>query len=201
VEAARRRLPESGRGRAASSRDHRSSSAVMSRSFCPGKLGGVEFTYRDVLSHFGVRKFQVTRFTPPAENQRNPTCRADCRAGAAAAGWGAGRSGVLVPRRRGDGGRQAAARDPARLCLACAWSPSATYRARHRLGSRSEDPPRDLRARSVGGMSVLHFGGLQCWALIMFRSSCGLVRGIAHSNPFSPLGSRLGVGRGGLHSQ
>lgn len=61
--------------------------------------------------------------------------------------------------------------------------------------------PRDLRARSVGGMSVLHFGGLQCWALIMFRSSCGLVRGIAHSNPFSPLGSRLGVGRGGLHSQ
>jgi hypothetical protein len=61
----------------------------MSRSFCPGKLGGVEFTYRDVLSHFGVRKFQVTRFTPPAENQRNPTCRADCRAGAAAAGWGA----------------------------------------------------------------------------------------------------------------
>jgi hypothetical protein len=60
----------------------------MSRSFCPGKLGGVEFTYRDVLSHFGVRKFQVTRFTPPAETQRNPTCRAvaDCRLATAVPG-------------------------------------------------------------------------------------------------------------------
>jgi hypothetical protein len=58
----------------------------MSRSFCPGKLGGVEFTYRDVLSHFGVRKFQVTRFTPPAENQRNPTCRAATAVPAAVTG-------------------------------------------------------------------------------------------------------------------
>jgi len=150
-------------------------------------------------SAFGNFKSLASPPQPKISETSDMPYRVPCRGRLEALGKGAG---VLeCGARRGDGGRQAAARDPARLCLACAWSPSATYRARHRLGSRSEDPPRDLRARSVGGMSVLHFGGLQCWALIMFRSSCGLVRGIAHSNPFSPLGSRLGVGRGGLHSQ
>lgn len=172
----------------------------MSRSCWAQKLGGVEFTYRDVLSHFGVRKFQVTRFTHPAETQRNPTCRAlptaDCRAAGrrleGAGGWSCGAAAT------------AAVKPPLATPPACA----SHAHGRHRLPighdtglARAVRTLHETCARVQSAASVLHFGGLQCWALIMFRSSCGLVRGIAHSNPFSPLGSRLGVGRGGLHSQ
>jgi len=163
----------------------------MSRSCCPGKLGGVEFTYRDVLSHFGVRKFQVTRFTPPAENPRNPTCRAGARRRLGR--WACSCRGAAAT---------AAVKPPLATPPACA----SHAHGRHRLPighdtglaravrTLHRSTTRLVRARSVGGMSVLHFGGLQCWALIMFRSSCGLVRGIAHSSPFSPLSARRGLG-------
>ena len=130
----------------------------MSRSFCPRKLGGVESSRTEMCyptSAFVNFKSLASHPRPRAETQRNPTCRAG---GGWAPQWACGSGAGVLVRRRRDGGRQAAARDPACLCLACAWSPSATYRARHRLGSRSEDPPRDLRARSGGGMSVSMVG-------------------------------------------
>jgi hypothetical protein len=140
-----------------------------------------------VLSHlkaFGNFKSLASHPQPKLSETRHAV---RCRwPGLPTAVPGAARGAVwrVLVRRRGDGGRQAAARDPARLCLACAWSPSATYRARHRLGSRSEDPPRDLRARSVGGMSAFTLWGV---AVLGVNYVSKLVRTRAWYSTFHPV--------------